>query len=263
MDSPPLGSEWGQHGPKLVWRSEKIPCGDGGKHGFSSPVVADGRVYLFLSWTVYEKTGRVLTGPACQQLGLHGDTVTPVLQQKIESARTSPERAAIGEPELGKWINAWLQKNLSASERNAFGEYATDRLKRGDDAAPLHVLAKLRLIADKPFVDERSFESWLTSQGITGEDADWVRAHVPRGKPVCADTVIALDAATGRTLWKKAYPSTIEWWGMSALPASKTVVSTLPVPPALTVSMRLPATRCGGSRAGNTGRTAHRQSRTG
>lgn len=42
--SPPLAATWPANGPKKLWESESIPMGR--SHGWASPVVAAGRVYL-------------------------------------------------------------------------------------------------------------------------------------------------------------------------------------------------------------------------
>ena len=44
---PKLAEAWPADGPPLVWRSEDIPGGPDG--GYGSPVVADGRVFLYVS----------------------------------------------------------------------------------------------------------------------------------------------------------------------------------------------------------------------
>src|ERR1044071_2868102 len=43
--SPPLAASCAKDGPKTLWQSDEIPCGVAG--GFSSPVIANGRVYVF------------------------------------------------------------------------------------------------------------------------------------------------------------------------------------------------------------------------
>ena len=55
-DSPKLADEWGKDGPVQLWKSEeKIPGGfKTAFSNFGSPVVAKGRVYLYVHWPDYE-----------------------------------------------------------------------------------------------------------------------------------------------------------------------------------------------------------------
>jgi outer membrane protein assembly factor BamB len=50
-DGPKLLDAW-KKGPLQVWNSEPLPSGNLG--GYSSPVVANGKVYLYISWKNYE-----------------------------------------------------------------------------------------------------------------------------------------------------------------------------------------------------------------
>ena len=50
--SPPLAESWPKAGPVKLWQSEKIPSNNAG--GLGSPVVADGKVYLYANWQYIE-----------------------------------------------------------------------------------------------------------------------------------------------------------------------------------------------------------------
>ncbi|MFP4056361.1 MAG: PQQ-binding-like beta-propeller repeat protein [Candidatus Brocadiia bacterium] len=47
-ESPPLAESWPAGGPRQVWQSEAVPAGQDG--GVASPVVAEGRVYIYVNW---------------------------------------------------------------------------------------------------------------------------------------------------------------------------------------------------------------------
>jgi len=217
-DSPPLAREWGPKGPKLVWESP-VPHGQRGDDGFGSPVIANGRVHQLVTWTVYESTPtRTLTTSAWQRMGAYDPAVPAALSRKIETARVSAERGDVPESELDDWLDAWIDKHLSKAEREQFSEYAEDRLRLGDDAASLELLAKLQPILDKPFADTAALKAWLTAQKITGDDASRVREAAPTRKPIPTDTIITLDAATGRKLWQKDFPGGLTFFGTSGTP---------------------------------------------
>src|SRR5260221_262578 len=48
-ESPPLADAWPITGPKLVWQNERLMHA-GVETGHSSPVIADGRVFLYGNW---------------------------------------------------------------------------------------------------------------------------------------------------------------------------------------------------------------------
>ena len=92
---------------KAVWESEPIPGDNEG--GFGSPVVADGRVYLFCAWRIWSNlTERCLTPAKAGELGVLPTNITEGALAEIEMARLSPERLALKGPEAAKWTKDWV-----------------------------------------------------------------------------------------------------------------------------------------------------------
>jgi len=141
---PRLADTWPAEGPPQVWRSEFIPGNQRGN--LSSPVVADGRVYLYANWRYME----------------------PV------AART-----------------------LTAD--------GFDRIKREKGANPASV-AMLEGIKDRQFADQDELDRWFAANGITGVMRTLAMKHIPVSVEAARDTLLALDAATGKIVWKSEFP---------------------------------------------------------
>jgi outer membrane protein assembly factor BamB len=63
-ESPPLAEAWPNGGPRLLWRTESLMNG-GKTTGPSSPVVVDGRVYLYGNWLAADAAGGAFDAVAC------------------------------------------------------------------------------------------------------------------------------------------------------------------------------------------------------
>jgi outer membrane protein assembly factor BamB len=143
-ESPRLADAWPAEGPPQVWRSEFIPGDERGN--LSSPVVADGRVYLYANWR----------------------TMEPV------AARTVTSEAISG--------------------------------IRGEKAANQASVAKMEKIQGREFADQDALDQWFTANGVTGFMRTLAMKHVPVSKETAHDTLVALDAGTGKTVWKSEFP---------------------------------------------------------
>jgi len=200
--SPPLIDTFPQGGPKLVWKSGKVP--GGGEGGYGSLAVADGLVYAY-SNTKYSEPleTRTLSRQALEQLGWSPD-MPENLRAKVEEARLSDERAKLEGREAQAWARNWVQKNVAGDQRR-FQPLCFRRIMEGRNALPLEVLAKLDTIKDKPFAGQKELEQWFAGNGIADPWKRAIQRHIPASTPLAYDEVFCLDAATGKEVWKARY----------------------------------------------------------
>lgn len=215
--SPALAESWPKAGPKLLWRSEKIPTRGAG--GFSSPVVADGRVFLFVNWKEpLPLVTRTLNEEKLKGLGWSPAKLPEALANAMEADRTSEERAALKGDALRLWIEKWTKDHLDPAQQKELGQYVQDRLKKGKDAIALDVLDKLAAIKDKEFANEAQIDQWFTDAAITGKLLEQIKKAIPTTYDIAKDVIVCMDANSGETLWKSSYPGRPSGWGSSSTP---------------------------------------------
>ena len=147
---PALTESWPEDGPPRLWQSEAIP--GGGDGGYGSPVVAGGRVYLYVAWKYsVDITSRTLSERGLKKLGWRAESLPAPLAAQVEKARLSEHRAALPREKRNQWVDDWVGKHLSEEQQKQFGGYVKDRLRRGKDAMALKVLGKLETIKDRRF----------------------------------------------------------------------------------------------------------------
>ena len=203
---PALADSWTADGPRTLWESDPIPSDDDGGHG--SAVLADGRVYLSVVWhrdepsetrTITELIMRVRLGhQSPSALGKE-------LIEKVESTRESLSPTLRG-AKLEEFIEKFLQENLDRKKRELLGGWVSSRFKKGKLAIPLDDYEKLKSRIEKPFASQSEFEIWVNSQGFADHVKQAVLDAVPASKRVAEDTVICLDASSGKTIWMTRAP---------------------------------------------------------
>jgi hypothetical protein len=100
-NSPKLLDSWPKEGPPQVWKSEYIPSFRAG--GAGSPVVADGKVFVYVSWYHPVGGGQLFRPITTELLSNWGWMDIPEeLARKIEEARVSPKR-----PKSGHFLDNW------------------------------------------------------------------------------------------------------------------------------------------------------------
>jgi len=212
QQSPRLLDAWPDAGPRRLWVSEETVPGEdrfGGYRGggYSSVVVADGRVYcLFVVPRPVKIATRTLTRQKLVRLGWPKAKPPEDLLKKVEQARVSDERQAIKNPkELAAWIKKWLGANTDAEAKRKYGAFVMDRLKRGQAALDLAVLDRLAAIQDKRFPSQEALDAWFTENGIEGDLRKTVQSQIPDTETHRDSGLICLDAATGKTVWKRLF----------------------------------------------------------
>ncbi len=205
---PALLAPWPAKGPKQVWQSDPIPTGKEG--GFGSVVVVDGKAYLFVGLKEPLITRTIAGGERWAidlQLAPDGpDKLLEAIAQSSEAARLSPEREKLKPEELQGWAEGWLAKHLNEDEQKKFGPWLKNRLVAGNRAVALALLPKLEAARKKEFANQAELDTWFQDNAIQGQPREAVMRLVRTMRDETKDAIFCLDAATGKTLWKKEYP---------------------------------------------------------
>ena len=198
-----LAEAWPANGPTKLWQS--APIENDGAYG--SPIVADNRILLFvnLGWKEPFAT-RTLSAGALKTLGASAVTLPPDLAKDVDKARASPERAAVDKAKLNEWSNAWIKDHLSADQTKLFHDAVFDRLRRGSEALPMDVLARLAKIQDREFPDQASLDKWFDEQPLDPNVRKAVMQQIPTFLRKGQDAVFCYDAADGKRIWKTDFP---------------------------------------------------------
>jgi len=195
---PKLLDKWPAEGPPLVWKSEFIPGNEDG--GCGSVVVADGKAFVYVNW----RGPVALTTAKLIEYGwIEG--IPEDLAKKIESARSSPARSKLKtEAEVGTYIKEFAA-NLDSKQAEQYADYI--KLRLGKQAAwgnypwsRLEGWAKLR---DK---EVRTLEELCVAMGVPVFHLEALTGSLNMNR-TCTDSVLCLDAATGKTLWRKDFPA--------------------------------------------------------
>ena len=218
-NGPALDIRWSSAGPAKVWESEDIPSvmndeGEGG--GWGGVSVTGGKAYVYVDWRrkVVIAT-RTLSDSALQHLGWTKWKPPEEILQAVEEARTGAELAKlVGTPRV-EWIRKWAEDHgTTAPDKKQIFNYVVDRLSRGKDALPLDLLAKLETIRNKEFPDQAALDAWFSENGVSDEHKAEVLKLIPTTVNKATDTLVCLNAADGKTLWKKQ--SDGRAWGYGA-----------------------------------------------
>lgn len=236
VGSPKLLDAWPKEGPPLAWQSEWIPGLDEG--GMGSPVVAGGKVFLYVNWKQPVGGGnkyRPVTAETLADAGWLPD-LPEALARRIEEAWASPKRPSssgwkwhavtrapdaeldaflAGKPELDKYIKEFLAA-LEAADARKYGAHIRRRLcinkEKPNEGESWDNLAKLSKLRDAEFASYGEYLGALAKAGFryhfhhkashtsAFNGMAWDRSYA------MSDTVVCLDAATGKLLWKKDFP---------------------------------------------------------
>ena len=189
-------------GPKLVWKSEALWPDKGGKAGCSSVSIADGRAYTF-AYVRQKTNAAVLT---TQDLANWGwmDGVPDDLAKKVqdEKARGKCSKLKPG-PELDAAAKEFAA-TLSPEEAKPFGPWVQRQLTDPNTRiVPWDSLRRLAPMRDK----ETTIQDLDGKAGIGASGwANPVRSFVTDKVFKLLDTIICLDAATGKEVWRKEFP---------------------------------------------------------
>ena len=233
---PKLLDAWPTNGPTLLWQSDYIPSYMSGG-GCASPVVADGKVFVYVNWKMPVGGGtkiRLITTERLVDVGWLPD-ISDDLARKIEAARVSTNRPGTTgpipawhhfEPPAEAVLDAFLTKNagldtyikdftatLEPKDAAKYGAYIRRRLcmqKVGaawERAYTWDELVKLSKLCDLAFETEQEWRNKVTeinvNMGYGSRPFDFFHAWMKAS--TVHDSVVCLDAATGKTLWQKDF----------------------------------------------------------
>lgn len=199
-ESPPLTTEFGDTGPELLWESFEIPSDDDGGHG--SIVVADGHAYLSLVWHRHVPAKeRTIDSRVLRKLGHRNTKMAAEKIAAMEKARLGLSPQLRG-GRLEEWINQWIKTNLTEEEKLHYDGYVKSRFKQGRLALPLDVLNAVAEKKDETFPNQESLLKWVKEQGWHEDINEKVTDAVPGTKRIASDTVLCLDARTGKEVWR-------------------------------------------------------------
>ena len=205
-EGPSLAESWGSEGPAKLWESEPIPSDDDGGHG--SVVVVDGRAYLSVVWHRDEPSETRTITELLLRTRLNYQNPSALgkaLVDKIEDTRENLPPGLRG-AKLDAFIEAFVAENLDRKQRELFGGFVSGRFKKGKLAIPLPDYERLRSRVEKPFASQSEFEAWVQEQGFADHVKQAVLEAIPASRRVAEDTVVCLDALTGKTQWVTREP---------------------------------------------------------
>lgn len=229
MDSLPAD------GPKLVWKSEYIPFGWWG--GWGSPVVAEGKVFLYVQWLHPNGGGNYIRPVTPELLEAMGwiPGVPDDLAKKLDEAWASPNRTTVvkgmgvpdmikkpdldaylaKQPELDKYIKDFMG-TLKPEDAQKYGTFIKRRLclkpvNINDGSFPWEILVKFSKLQGQEFKTLSAFDGAMQRLDNEAKHPHGDRSFVTEwagqaGYSTTTDTLICLDAETGKTLWKKDFP---------------------------------------------------------
>ena len=217
-DSPRLLDAVPAEGLQELWASEEIPSGDEG--GLGSVVTAGGKAFLSLVWhrDVPSET-RTIDELVLRKLGHQGTGgLGKELVAKMETTRETLNPTLRGK-KLDEFIEQWITDNLDKKQKQLYGGFIGGRFRKGKLAIPLADYDKIQKAQDKPFASAAEFQKWIDAQEFPDHVKQAVLDAVPPTRRVAEDTVVCLDLATGKTVWKAKAPGEPRGRSCSSTPA--------------------------------------------
>ena len=200
-----------------LWQSEEVPSDHYGGHGSLS--VADGRVYLSVVWHRDEPTDqRTIDNNVLSNLGNRSTGFDDELMKKFEEARLNINPRLRGSA-LEEWAQKWVDENLNEEQNIKVGSWVVGRFKQGKSALAMSIFDTLKTVANKPFAGQTELDAWVAEQKFDPAVAQHILDSVPNTKKVADDSVICLDADSGKTMWKFSKPGHPSGRSSSSTPA--------------------------------------------
>ncbi|MBI3829815.1 MAG: PQQ-like beta-propeller repeat protein [Planctomycetes bacterium] len=234
-NSPKLLDTWPKDGPKQLWKTGWIPATWNAGGGCGGPTVADGKVFVYVSWRRPIGGGdkyRPFTAEIMRDWGYIPE-MPEDLAKKIEEARLKTPKFNAGyhildywmpekqqdegaarllkdNPEMDKYINEFLT-TLDPKDAEKYRSYVKRRFCNKDTGCGGALTVEQLKKANAGLLDKESssFSDGipLPFDGLFGPATRmaWDRASKT------TDTVLCLDAATGKEIWKKEFPTASNW----------------------------------------------------
>ena len=246
LASPKLADSWPTNGPALLWRSEwkerAFERRDGRDSGCGSPVIADGEVFVYATVKT-PKDGGMLFKPFSKEVLMDAGWLPDLpddLAKKIETARVARPRAGTkGNRDAPPWfaiippkdaeIDAYLAKHddlakyvanfvatLAPVDAAKYGAYIKRRFCMYNMDGYSHTgeytwdeLVALSKRQDRGFASVLDMgadgSEHTLGKGPRGLEQSFIMNAYLRASRI-ADTVVCMDEATGKTIWKQEFP---------------------------------------------------------
>lgn len=217
---PPLLDKWPEGGPKILWESEVIPGVKFGHNesksmgGCGSVVVSGDRAIFFAHCKFPRKDVKAaFTTEMLVRIGWV-EGIPDALVERINDAYKAIPRHEFKEPKRSEHINK-LMETLKEDEKKKYGDLIQKSFhsKRGyqsirgkKETFGWNLLYTLSKVRDKEF---NSTREWRKATGFSFGGHGNGRILIPIWSDrynKYSDTVICLDTATGKTVWKKSFP---------------------------------------------------------
>ena len=200
----PCVSNWATTGPRKLWECDVPPSKDG---GLASPIIAGGRVYAFFTpQTVEELATRQFTAAEIKSLGWIDLRLPDALAAKVEAARCGETLNKMDWEDRGAWMDAWIVANLTSEESNRYARAVRARFQVAKAGQALDVVYKLDSLTNRTFESQTALDNWLAAAGISNAAAKAVNAAAISSRKHAQDLLLCLDAASGKELWRRAWP---------------------------------------------------------
>lgn len=206
------------NGLKALW-DVPIPGRDAGN--YSSPVGADGRAYVHVSWLRMRPIEtRRLNRDVRKRLGAEPPKeLTAELAAQLEAARLGEERRALTGRPLDTWASEWIAANTGTNAADkAVRTFAGDRLKRGANALSADGWVKLLSLGDVTFASQAELEKALAGAGLAADDARRIDGAMAKEESYREDTLVCVNLGDGTVAWQKAWPTVNSGRGASNTP---------------------------------------------
>jgi RNA polymerase sigma factor (sigma-70 family) len=219
--SPKLLDRWPKEGPKLLWKSAPIPYNApkpaapfGQAGGAGSPVVVGGKVFLYVDWRKTQPGPYVITTKLLKELGWE-EGVPDDLAKKIEEARMSEKRNGPNnspKPLAGAELDAYIKDFMATLDpqlAGKFGPHIKKRLEQGkNNVCSWREFGELSNFRDKEFKDIEELMGLpvLSNWHDGGVGKIFIRNALAEKAYTHADTVLCLDALTGKEIWRREFP---------------------------------------------------------
>ncbi len=205
VSSVPLANQWPREGPAMIWESEELPGHREG--GLGSVVVAGGRVYLYVLWHRNDDIPhRVVSDSVLRGVGWDRNMPTGDLLAMVEKTRTSAAFNALSRNEQRDFARDFAEKHANTDEAKRWRGWIERRIREGDEAIALATFDKLVTIKDRKFESETALVKWFDEHKIDDATRKRVLDRIQKTTRLADDVVVCLDAATGKTVWKKSFP---------------------------------------------------------
>jgi len=125
--------------------------------------------------------------------------------EKMETDRKNLSRRLRGK-ELEDYAKKWVEENLDQKHQVTLGSWVASRFIKGSQAIELRVLEEINQQRNHVFQNQAELEAWVAARDWTDAEKTEVLSKVPATEKQANDVILALDAATGKEVWKFEVP---------------------------------------------------------